>query len=224
MEVINIQKSYGKKKVLKGLSFSVEKGKCTGIIGANGCGKSTLFKILSGVEKADEGSILIHGKPVSKSGRELAEYVGYIPQENAFMSDLSVRDNLKLYAALSKRKADDGYMEELCERFSVKEFEKERISRLSGGMKKRVSIICALLHKPELLVMDEPSTALDLVFKEELKNCILDFTKTGGSVLLSSHDRGEILQCDRLFAIKNGVLEAVETSLSIEAMIDKYMK
>lgn len=224
MEVIGIQKSYGKKKVLKEISFSVKKGKCTGIIGANGCGKSTLFKILSGVERADAGRILIHGKPVPESGRELAEYVGYIPQENAFLSDLSVRDNLKLYEALSGKKADNGYREELCRRFSIKEFEKEKIERLSGGMKKRVSIVCAMLHKPELLIMDEPSTALDLIFKEELKSCIQDFTKAGGSVLLSSHDRGEILQCDNLFAIKNGVLEEVEASLSIEAMIDSYMK
>ena len=96
-------------------------------------------------------------------------------------------------------------MEKLCERFSVQSFEKEKVSRLSGGMKKRVSIVCALLHRPEILIMDEPSTALDLIFKEELESFIREFTGEGGSVLLSSHDEKEIRQCDKLYAIKDGV-------------------
>lgn len=210
MEAEGIYKSYGKKKVLKGISFTAPAGKCTCFIGANGCGKSTLFAILAGVEKADAGTVSLHGKQIGRRGRELAAAIGYIPQENALLEDLTVKDNLALYGSLCPAKVESGYVERLCERFSIQSFEKERVSRLSGGMKKRVSIVCALLHRPEILVMDEPSTALDLIFKEELEGFIREFTGGGGSVLLSSHDEKEIRQCDKLYAIKDGVAKEIQ--------------
>lgn len=205
MEADSIYKNYGKKKVLKGISFTAPAGKCTGFIGANGCGKSTLFGILAGVEKADGGTISLHGKRFGRIEKELTAAIGYIPQENALLEELTVKDNLALYRSLCPGKVENNYVEKLCERFSIQSFEKERISRLSGGMKKRVSIVCALLHRPEILIMDEPSTALDLVFKEQLENFIREFTAEGGCVLLSSHDEKEIRQCDKLYAIKDGV-------------------
>ena len=210
MEADSIYKSYGKKKVLKGISFTAPEGKCTGFIGANGCGKSTLFAILAGVEKADGGIVSLHGKQIDRRARELSAAIGYIPQENALMEDLAVKDNLALYRSLCPGKVENEYVEKLCERFSVQSFEKEKVSRLSGGMKKRVSIVCALLHRPEILIMDEPSTALDLNFKEELESFIREFTGEGGSVLLSSHDEKEIRQCDKLYAIKDGVAKEIQ--------------
>lgn len=224
MEAVNICKNYGKKKVLGDISFTAEEGKCTGFIGANGCGKSTLFRILAGVEKADGGKIFIHGKEILRPGKELAEYVGYIPQENALMSELTVKDNLTLYCSLCKGETDAGYVDELCKRFDIEEFKKERVSRLSGGMKKRVSIVCALLHKPEILIMDEPSAALDLIFKEELKKYIKEFTKEGRSVLIASHDQGEIEQCHRIFAIRDGAAREIPSSLPMENIIESYIK
>ena len=224
METVNICKTYRKKKVLVNLSFVAEKGKCTGFIGANGCGKSTLFKILAGVEKPDSGVISLDGKEIMKPGKELPQYVGYLPQENALMEDLTVKDNLTLYSALCKKKISKDYVEKLYERFAVREFERERVSRLSGGMKKRVSIVCALLHQPEILIMDEPSAALDLVFKEELKNYIKEFTREGGSVLISSHDQGEVEQCDKLYAIRNGEATAIPTHLNMGDIISGYIK
>lgn len=210
MEAESIYKSYGKKKVLKGISFIAPEGKCTGFIGANGCGKSTLFAILAGVEKADGGSVSLHGKQIDRREKELAAAIGYIPQENALMEDLTVKDNLALYRSLCPGKVENDYVKKLCERFSVQSFEKEKVSRLSGGMKKRVSIVCALLNRPEILIMDEPSTALDLIFKEELESFIREFTGKGGSVLLSSHDEKEIRQCDKLYAIKDGVAKEIQ--------------
>lgn len=224
MEAVNICKTYRKKKVLVNLSFVAEKGKCTGFIGANGCGKSTLFKILAGVEKPDSGVISLGGKKIEKPDKEFPQYVGYLPQENALMEDLTVKDNLTLYSALCKKKISKDYVEKLYERFAVREFERERVSRLSGGMKKRVSIVCALLHQPEILIMDEPSAALDLVFKEELKNYIKEFTKEGGSVLISSHDQGEVEQCDRLYAIRNGEAIAIPSHLDMGDIIAGYIK
>lgn len=224
MEVIKIQKTYGKKQVLKEISFEIKRGTCTGIIGANGCGKSTLFRILSGGEKADGGEILIEGRPYRYGKDNLTGIVGYIPQENALIEELSVKDNIALFASLSRKKPETEYVKSLCNHFSVTDFYKERVDRLSGGMKKRVAIVCALINRPRILIMDEPSAALDLVFKEELGHYIKLFTAQGGSVLISSHDRGEIEACDTLYAIVDGVTVLADKAFSVDEMIERYMK
>lgn len=224
MEVIEIQKSYGKKKILKNISFKTEAGKCIGIIGANGCGKSTLFRILSGVEKADGGSVMVNGRKLVFGKEKLTELIGYVPQENALWEDLSVQDNLKLFASLGTKMADKEYTDMLCWQFSVADFRKEKVGRLSGGMKKRVSIVCALINRPQILIMDEPDSSLDLVFKEELKCYIKGFISGGGTVLVSSHDRDGIENCDVLYAIRDGVMVPVDRTLSMEEMIVKYMQ
>lgn len=217
MEAVNIQKSYGKKQVLKNVSFVAGQGKCTGFIGANGCGKSTLFRILAGIEKQDAGSI------VPYKSRELAKHIGYVPQEDALLQELTVKDNLKLYEALAGKAGNKEQTAQLCRQFAIDSFKREKVGRLSGGMRKRVSIVCALLHQPDVLIMDEPSTALDLIFKEELKGFIRNFIKAGGTVLISSHDRGEILACDNIYAIKDGKAHPVPVSLSIEEIVKTYM-
>lgn len=224
MQVNGICKSYGKKQVLRQISFRTEQGKSIGLIGANGCGKTTLLKVLAGVEKADAGQILIEGKSFTGREKELRNKIGYVPQENVLMEELSVQDNIRLFATLSGKKIQEEYVRLLCNQFSVSDFMKEKVSRLSGGMKKRVSIVCAMLGKPEILILDEPSAALDLVFKEELKACIKAFTKAGGCVILSSHDQGEIESCDLLLAMKNGELAKVDKEMGMDVLVEKYIR
>lgn len=223
MEIVNISKSYGKKKVLHDISMTVQEGKCTGVIGANGCGKSTFFRIMAGIEKADGGKILLNGKEIN-SARELTRLTGYIPQDNALLEELTVRDNLLLWASFGDVRTNKERIKELSLQFNILDMEKEKVKNLSGGMKKRVSIACALVNQPKLLIMDEPSAALDLVFKEELKQYMSHFTKQGGSILISSHDEGEILSCDELYAIKNGVAEHVPARLVVAEIIARYIQ
>lgn len=224
LEVRDLKKSYGRKQVLKGVSFQVKAGECTGIVGANGSGKSTLLKILAGVEKADAGSILADGAALGKPAAQLAPYVGYIPQESVLIPELTVEDNLKLWAGLGNHRKNLKTLAELKEQFQIGEFYREKVKNLSGGMNKRVNIVCALIHGPSLLLMDEPSSALDLVFKEELRGYIRDFIQSGGSVLLSSHDVGEIAECQALWAIRDGVVIPVPQGTPVEKMITDYMK
>lgn len=224
LEIRDIRKSYGRKQVLKQASLFVKAGECAGIIGANGCGKSTLLRIISGVEKADSGSIFVNGENIKKPTEGLAGYVGYIPQESVLIPELTVEDNLKLWAGLGDYKENKKTLVRLRKQFKLEEFYREKVRNLSGGMNKRVNIVCALIHEPSLLLMDEPSAALDLVFKEELRGYIRDFTANGGSVLISSHDEGEIAGCQSLWAITDGVIKQVPSGLSVKKMIAEYMK
>ena len=224
LEIKDIKKNYGKKQVLRQINLTAQAGQCTGIVGANGCGKSTLLRILAGVEKADAGTILVNGQVVKNPSRQMAAQVGYIPQESALMPELTVGDNLKLWASFGNYRENCRNLEKLCEQFQIRTFYKEKVKNLSGGMSKRVNIVCALIHRPSLLLMDEPSAALDMVFKEELKGYIRDFVKEGGSVLLCSHDEGEIMACQSLWAIKDGMAVRLPGKLSVEVIVAKYMK
>lgn len=224
LELRNIKKSYGKKQVLKKISLTAKAGECTGIIGANGCGKSTLLKILAGIEKADGGDIFMNGELVKMQSSRLTDYVGYIPQESVLIPELTVEDNLKLWASFGEYKKNENTLKLLREQFQLEDFYRKKVKYLSGGMNKRVNIVCALIHEPSLLLMDEPSTALDLVFKEELREYIRNFTASGGSVLLSSHDEGEIAGCTALWAIKDGIAQKVPQGETIDRIVSKYMK
>lgn len=224
LEIRDIRKSYGKKQVLKKISFHIKSGECVGIIGANGCGKSTLLKILAGIEKADGGEILIDGEMIKRHSSRLAGSVGYIPQESVLIPELTVEDNLKLWASFGDFKKNKIILGRICEQFKLEGFYREKVRNLSGGMSKRVNIACALIHEPSLLLMDEPSTALDLVFKEELRGYIRDFTEKGGSVLISSHDEGEIAGCGELWAIRKGIAEKVPLGESIAKIVADYIR
>ncbi len=223
LEVRGIKKSYGKKKVLKNINLKAKAGECTGIIGANGCGKSTLLRIIAGVEKAEAGEILINGELVKKPSAQLREYVGYIPQESVLMPELSVADNLKLWAAFGDYKKNRENLEILCRKFHIYEFYKEKVKNLSGGMCKRVNIVCGLIQGPSILLMDEPSAALDLVFKEELKGYIRDFIQNGGGVLLCSHEEGEIRLCQSLWTICGGQTHLIPEGMTMEEIFNGQM-
>ena len=201
--VRNIVRSYGKKKVLKGVSLSAAAGECIGIVGENGCGKSTLFNILAGLKKADSGELFFD------TGKSPAACVGYVPQEGSLMNELSVLDNLSLWyrdRAELRLSLKQGFLKEL----GVDEMCRTRVDKFSGGMKKRLSIGCAVVAKPRILLLDEPSAALDLVCKENIYRYLERYKAEGGIVLLATHDMQELELCERCYIIKEGVLEAYQ--------------
>ncbi len=202
MEIREIHKSYKNKKVLKGVSFFAEHGECIGILGGNGSGKTTLLNILSGILKEDAGSFFYEGADLLKEAKKRRIIVGLIPQGNPLIEELTAYDNLLLW--YDKKKLKLSIQDGLIRNLKIDEFLNMRVDKLSGGMKKRLSIACAVAHQPRILLMDEPSAALDLVCKEYIHDYIREFTKAGGIVVLVTHDESELSLCNRHYVLKDG--------------------
>lgn len=204
MKVCKVKKNYGKKQVLKDISFSASQGECIGILGANGSGKSTLLNILAGVQKG-EGDFSYKDADLFKNTKIRSRVVGYVPQGTPLLEELSARDNLRLW--YDEEQMNQTLKNGVLAMLGIGDFIKVPVYKMSGGMKKRLSIGCAVAHKPEILLLDEPSAALDLVCKERISNYLLDFKRQGGIVVLATHDVQEIPLCDKLYILKDGVLE-----------------
>lgn len=200
----NLQKSFGKKQVLSSLSLELFGGECVGIVGENGCGKSTLLNIMAGLLRPDGGSFSFEGQELLHHPALLRRTVGYVPQQPPLIPELNAWDHLRLWYDKDRleRELQGGV---LCA-LGIPAFLKKRVSQMSGGMKKRLAIACALAATPRLLLMDEPSAALDLKAKEQLLGDLRAFVGAGQTVLLVTHDPSELLMCDRLFVMKEGGL------------------
>lgn len=204
IEINSIQKKYKKKMVLQDISFAMEEGSCIGILGCNGCGKSTLLSILAGVQKGDAGEFLWQGKNLLQDTNLRAQAVGYVPQGSPLLEELTAWDNLLLWydRVRLKKELSDGVLAML----GITEFIKVPVRKMSGGMKKRLSIGCSVARQPSVLLLDEASAALDLICKERIYNYLKDFKTHGGSILLTTHDVQELELCDRWYILKEGRL------------------
>ncbi|MBQ4528254.1 MAG: ABC transporter ATP-binding protein [Clostridia bacterium] len=208
MEVKDISKSYGKKEVLQNISFSAGKGECIGLLGGNGSGKSTFLSILAGVQRAGGGEFIHNGVNLLKNSAQRSAVVGYVPQSTPLLEELTAKDNLRLWYDPEdmQHQLKNGVLAML----GIDEFLKVPVRKMSGGMKKRLSIGCAVAHRPEILLLDEPSAALDLLCKERISNYLKEYKSFGGTVILATHDLQELPLCDRMYILKNGVLNPYE--------------
>ena len=205
LKLIELSKSYKNKQVLKNVSLSFSEGEIVGILGENGSGKSTLLSILAGVEKSDSGTVLLSGKNLLKSRKSsrFSETVGYVPQSTVLIEELSAFDNLRLWykkSELDCALSDDGILNFL----GINSFLRTTVSKMSGGMKKRLAIGCAVAKNPKILLLDEPSAALDIPCKQKLHDYYKNFTKKGGILLIVTHDEAEISLCTKKIVLKDG--------------------
>ncbi len=204
LEVKGLCKAYGKHRVLRDVQLAAESGCCIGILGANGSGKSTLLSILAGVLKADGGSITLDGRDVMGDRAFRGAMVGFVPQGTPLIPELTARDNLLLW--YSPRELKEELQGGVLEMLGVGEFLSKRVSSLSGGMKKRLSIGCAIHKRPPVLLLDEPTAALDLACKQEIASYLDAYRRSGGILLLTTHEESELRLCDRWLILKDGVL------------------
>lgn len=212
--VNDIQIGYGKKCILTGVNITAGAGACIGIIGTNGSGKTTLFQVLAGLKKPQQGTISFDGEIAEGNKRNglFIRYTGYVPQAENLIMELSVYDNLLLWYVSSediKRAEQEGILQLL----GLEKMYGTKVKNLSIGMRKRVSIACAMAGNPPVLLLDEPDASLDLLSKAELKNYLQQFKQSGGTVILSTHDEAQLDICDRIFILHQGKCTEIERDL-----------
>jgi len=222
LEISGIYKSYHRQNILAGVDLTVAPGECVGIVGYNGCGKTTLLSILAGAQKADRGSILYNGREASGRPRVFAEEAAYVPQENPLMEELSVRDNLLLWYRGSRKQLESDLKGGAASLLGVDRMLERTVGKLSGGMKKRLSIACALSNHAPVLIMDEPGAALDLECKEIIRNYLREYMASGGAVILTSHELAELALCTKMYILKGGTLREIDCGLSAKELICQF--
>lgn len=220
IKVEGIVSSYGKNQVLKQVSFTAEAGTCTALVGANGCGKSTLLRILAGLRTPRQGSIAFDG--VKLSGRDgkkrFLSYVGYVPQENNLVPELTVKDNLLLWYQ-DKMALEQTLQHGFLHMLGLEEMLMTKAGSLSGGMKKRVSIGCALAGNPPILLLDEPNAALDLPGKADIRRYLSFYKGQGGTIVMATHEETDLALCEQVLCLKDGTCYPIDRTLRGQALL-----
>lgn len=215
IEIINLSKKYGKIQALNNMSLEVPGGMIYGLVGPNGSGKTTLIKALVGAVRPNSGFAKILGLDPLKDKHELRRQIGYMPQFPALYDDLSARDNILFFGKAQNvlglaAKADEWLaLTELTERAG------DLVRTFSGGMKKRVSLCCALIHSPKILFLDEPTAAVDPHLKMQLWVLFRKLAESGVTIFISTHQMDEVLLCDKVTILRNGEILAVDTPQNI---------
>ena len=189
LHIDGLCKTYESRKILEPVSFFLPSGYCLGITGANGAGKSTLLRLIAQQEKPDSGNIYFDRKSILGNRKFLRQHIGYVPQQNDLMEDLTVRQQLQLWQSacgLSGPLPDD-----LLSLMGIHTMLRKRIRTLSGGMQRRVSITMALMNKPDILILDEATTGLDQDYRLAFLAYLETYLQNGGRILLCSHDPQE---------------------------------
>ncbi len=204
LTISGLKKSYRGQAVLQNIELTAHSGQCVAILGTNGTGKSTLLSILAGVQSRDAGSFILDGHDLFQAPAMRSRLVGYVPQGTPLIPELTARDNLLLWYSRDEleKELDGGILAWL----GIGDFISKRVSRLSGGMKKRLSIGCAMANRPPVLLLDEPTAALDLICKQDIAKYLAAYCQSGGIVLLTTHSESELKLCHCHYILKNGCL------------------
>ncbi|MBO5953924.1 MAG: ABC transporter ATP-binding protein [Oscillospiraceae bacterium] len=219
IELKHIAKRYRGVQVLRDVNLTARSGQCIGILGSNGSGKSTLLSILAGVQDCQGGSFLFDGHDLFADPARRSALVGYVPQGTPLMEELSARDNLLLW--YDKKALDQELQGGVLAMLGIGEFLHRPVAKLSGGMKKRLSIGCAMAKRPPILLLDEPAAALDLACKQAIVAYLRRYKRSGGILLLTTHDIMELELCDAWYILKDGVLEPFDYDGDVQRLVSK---
>src|SRR5574344_787931 len=212
-----IRKSYGEVKALENISFEVVKGEIFGIIGPDGAGKTTLFRILTTLILADSGTATVDGRDVVKEYNEIRKHVGYMPGRFSLYQDLTVEENLDVFAKVFNTSIEENYHLIKDIYVQIEPFKKRRAGKLSGGMKQKLALCCALIHKPSVLFLDEPTTGVDPVSRKEFWDMLKKLKADGITIIVSTPYMDEATLCDKIALMLNGHFMKVDTPNGIIA-------
>lgn len=219
--VENIHKSFRKVQALKGVSFHAEKGELYGIIGPDGAGKTTLFRIMTTLSLPNKGRVFINNKDVIKDLKEIRQFIGYMPGKFSLYQDLTVEENLEFFASVFNTTIKENYDLVKGIYSHIEPFKKRKAGKLSGGMKQKLALSCALIHKPKVLFLDEPTTGVDPVSRKEFWDMLKDLKNMGITIVVSTPYMDEAAKCDRIALIQDGLFIDEDTPSNI---IEKFNK
>ena len=206
IEINNLNKSFGSILAVKNINFKIDKGRIIGLLGPNGCGKSTTIGMMLGLIKPTSGTVVINGQNIENNRTNLLEKMNFISPYIELPKKLTVEENLKVYGRLYGVKNLESKISELMEKLKLTQFKKRKTGELSSGQKNRVSLAKALVNDPEILLLDEPTASLDPDVSDYIRTFIEDFaSKKGTTILLASHNMNEVERlCHEVMMMKNG--------------------
>ncbi len=223
IRVNEITKSYGRTEALSGVSFEVSPGEIFGIIGADGAGKSTIFKILATLILPDSGSAEIFGVNAITEYKKIRGMVGYMPGRFSLYQDLSVEENIRFFATLFGTTLEENYDLVKDIYSQLEPFRKRKAGALSGGMKQKLALSCALIHRPKFLLLDEPTTGVDAVSRSDFWNMLKRLRDSGMPIVVSTPYMDEASLCDRIALIRKGLFMGVDTPDNFIRKFDKIL-
>ena len=219
IEVSHISKSYGRVKALQDVSFSVGKGEVFGLIGPDGAGKTSMFRILCTLLLADEGTATVDGFDVVKQMTDIRKRVGYMPGKFSLYQDLTVEENLKFFATLFGTTVDEGYDSIKAIYSQIERFKDRKAGALSGGMKQKLALSCALVHQPSVLFLDEPTTGVDPVSRKEFWEMLSMLKERNITIVASTPYLDEVRQCERVAFLSEGKVMGIDTP---DIILDRF--
>jgi len=216
IQITNVEKRYKNLRALDGVSLTIEQGEFFGLLGPNGAGKTTLISIIAGLNRADAGSVSVHGYDVVHQYREARTRLGVVPQELVFDPFFTVRETLRMQSGYFGVKNNDAWIDEIMHNLDLTSKADANMRALSGGMKRRVLVAQALVHKPPVIVLDEPTAGVDVELRQTLWKFVERLNREGHTVVLTTHylEEAQAL-CNRIAMLKGGKVVALDTTSAL---------
>lgn len=220
IETVNLVKVFGGFRAVDSVNLKVEEGMIFGLLGPNGAGKSTTIRLILGLLKPTSGYVKVFGISVEKNRKEVLKITGYMPQQFSLYEDLTVEENMRLYASMYgiKSKEANERIQQLMDEFNLREIRNRLAGKLSGGMKQRLALAVALIHNPKLLVVDEPTAGVDPPLRRYFWEKFRELKRRGVTILVTTHYMDEAENCDRIALMSRGRIAAEGTPLQIKRL------